>query len=160
MMKSLLFVALVGGGVLGCASGGSGGDGTERGVVSDSSPSQSADVLTGNWNLATDPPLQMPGLRMRVTIDSAQGTSFFGRLTFYFSGDVGGDLNAFEPFVGAIDQEGGVAFTINHHDPAMLGIAVVGQLVRDTILASTFVIGPDTITQSSERSWLFLREKR
>jgi hypothetical protein len=114
-------------------------------------------VLIGNWDLATDPPLQMPGLRMRVTIDSARGANFFGRLTFYFSGNVGGDLNAFEPFVGAIDREGNVEFAIERRDPAMLGIGVVGQLVSDTILASTFVIGPDTVTTIADRSWFFVK---
>jgi hypothetical protein len=160
MMKLWLVVALLGGVALGCASGGSSGSGTERGVASDSSPLPTAQTLLGEWSLATDPPMQRPGLQLRITIDSAQGSSFFGRLTFYFSGDVGGDPDAFEPFVGTVDRDGGVSYTIRQRDPTMLGIAVVGRLQADTILADTFVIGPDTVTTMPGRNWFFVKEKR
>jgi hypothetical protein len=150
-MKSLIVAVAVGGVVLGCSIGGSGGSESERGA---------AQTLLGDWSLATDPPMQMPGLQLRVTIDSAQGSSFFGRLTFYFSGDVGGDPDAFEPFVGALDRDGGVSYTIRQRDPTMLGIALVGRLHADTILADTFVIGPDTVTTTTGRSWFFVKAKR
>lgn len=151
MLKASMFIALLGGVVLGCASGGARGNEDQREVVQ---------ALLGDWSLATDPPMQRPGLQLRITIDSAQGSSFFGRLTFYFSGDVGGDPDAFEPFVGALDRDGGVSYTIRQRDPTMLGIAVVGRLHADTILADTFVIGPDTVTTMTGRSWFFVKAKR
>lgn len=158
-MRSLIMAMAVGAVALGCASGGSGGD---RGgaAASDSSPLQTADVLVGDWSLAAKPPLQTPGLKLRVTIDSARGSSLFGRLTLYFSGDVGGDPAEYEPFVGTVDSNAAVAFTIRRRDPAMLGIWVVGRLEPDTILADTLVIGPDTATNMSGRSWFFVKERR
>jgi len=151
MMKLWLSVALLGGVPLGCASGGAGGNEAQQDV---------AQTLLGDWSLATDPPMQRPGLQLRVTIDSARGSSFFGRLTFYFSGDVGGDLGEFEPFVGTLDRDGGVRYTIRRRDPAMLGITVFGRLQADKILADTFVIGPDTVTTMAGRSWFFVKERR
>jgi len=128
-------------------------------VASDSSPLQTTEVLVGDWSLAAKPPLQTPGLKLRVTIDSARESSFFGRLTLYFSGDVGGDPAEYEPFVGTVDSDAAVAFTITRRDPAMLGIGVVGRLRADTITADTLVIGPDTATNMSGRSWFFVKER-
>jgi hypothetical protein len=158
-MKSLTVAVAVGAVALGCASGGSGGDRGKAAAASDSSPLQAVNVLLGDWSLASDPPTPRPGFRLRVTIDSVQGSSFFGRLTLYFSGDVGGDPNAYEPFVGTVDTDGTVAFTISRRDPAMLGIGVVGRLEADTILADTLVIGPDTATSIPGRSWFFVKEQ-
>ncbi len=156
-MRTMMLAIAVGVAGYGCASGASGGGGNQQ-VVADSSPRPS-EALVGDWNLAADPPLQPPGWHMRVTIDSARGSSFFGRLTYYFAGNVGGDLSAFEPFVGNVNSEGGIAFTIRQRDPAMLGIGVEGRLVQDTIFANTLVVGPDTVTTMSERRWLFVKRR-
>ena len=93
---------------------------------------------------------------MRFTVDSTDGPSYFGRLSHYFSGNVGGDLTAFKPFVGSMDDHDLVEFRVDQVDPAMLGIVVQGRLRADTIHANALIIGPDTVS-GGDRSWLLVK---
>jgi len=116
----------------------------------------SAAALVGDWDLASDPPLPPPGLHMSFTVDSVAGPSYFGRLSHYFSGNVGGDLTAFKPFVGSMDDHDLVEFRVDQVDAAMLGIVVQGRLGADTIHANALIIGPDTVS-GGDRSWLLVK---
>ena len=117
---------------------------------------QSATALVGNWDLAADPPLAPPGLHMSFTVDSVDGATYFGRLSHYFSGNVGGDLAAFKPFVGSMSDDDLVEFRVDQVDPAMLGIVVVGRLGADTIHTNALIIGPDTVS-NGDRSWFLVK---
>ncbi len=116
-----------------------------------------AAALVGDWHLASDPPMPMPRLQMRFTVDSVDGPTYFGRLSHYFSGNVGGDLAAFKPFVGSMADDDSVEFRVDQRDPAMLGIVVAGRLIADTIRATTLIVGPDTLSRGTNRSWFLVK---
>ncbi len=126
----------------------------------DSPPGQSADAhLVGNWLLRADPPLPPDGLRITVTIDSAKSSNVFGRISHYFSGNVGTDPREYRPFVGVLKARGGVEFTIDKTDPTLPGLSVVGQFAADTLRCQRLLLGPDTLT-GGNREWLFVKENR
>lgn len=116
----------------------------------------SAVALVGDWDLTSDPPLPPPGLHMSFTVDSADSPRYYGRLSHYFSGNVGADLTAFKPFVGSMDEHDLVEFRVDQVDPAMLGIVVQGRLGVDTIHTNALIIGPDTVS-GGDRRWFLVK---
>ena len=117
---------------------------------------QSAAQLIGEWALTSEPPLPMPGLRIAFTVDSVRESSYFGRLTHYFAGNAGGNMNDFQPFAGSLDQTERVEFRVEQRDSAALGIVVTGLLRADTIHIDALIIGPDTLPQR-ERRWFLTK---
>ncbi|UCD24282.1 MAG: hypothetical protein JSW51_14885 [Gemmatimonadota bacterium] len=152
----LLIILICAAAPLSCARGNSGSGDPERSEVP-TPAAQSAASLVGNWDLASDPPLPPPGLHMSFTVDSVDGATYYGRLSHYFSGNVGGDLSAFKPFTGSMGDDGSVEFRADMTDPDMLGIVVVGLWQPDTIRVNQLVVGPDTLSARSERIWLLLK---
>ncbi len=121
-------------------------------------PTRSAAAeLVGDWLLRSDPPQQMPGLHVTVTVDSASGIRYFGRLSNYFSGDVGIDPQEFEPFADSIGPNRSVVFAMPTRDRDMLGIVMEGTLTADTVRLSKFVLGPDTLSAGNRR-WSLVRQ--
>ena len=120
--------------------------------------SGAAAALVGDWELRSDPPQRMPGLRLTVTVDSATGVRYFGRLTNYFSGNVGGDPRVYEAFVDSIRPDGSVTFVLPTVDRDMLGIVMEGTLSADTIQLDTFVLGPDTLSNGTRR-WALVKRR-
>ncbi len=114
-------------------------------------------ALIGSWELRSDPPQRMPGIRLTVTVDSVFGKQYFGRLTNYFSGNVGGDPREYENIIDSIRAGGAVTFVMPTVDRDMLGIEMHGTLTTDTIHLDRFVLGPDTLS-SGARRWLLLKE--
>jgi hypothetical protein len=100
----------------------------------------------------------MPGLSITVTIDSVNGARFFGRLSHYFSGNVGQDPGEFEPFSDSIRHERRLTFTIPAVDRNLIGMAMVGTLGNDTIDLNRLVLGPDTISSGQYR-WILVRRR-
>jgi len=144
-----------------------------RGAPETAPPQQSAEVATemraeaqpaggtttglvGNWELQSDPPQRLPGIRLTVTVDSTSGTRFFGRLSNYFSGDVGIDPRSFESFADSIRPDGSLTFAMPTVDRTMLGIVLEGTYTTDTIRLSRFVLGPDTLSTGTRR-WTLVR---
>ena len=125
-------------------------------LVETRSASGMAAALVGNWELRSDPPQRMPGFRLTVTVDSAAGVRYSGRLTNYFSGNVGVDTRMFKEFVDSIRPDGSVAFIMPTYDSAMLGIQLEGDLTADTIHLGTFVLGPDTLSKGTRR-WILVK---
>lgn len=117
-----------------------------------------AAALIGDWELRSDPLQRMPGLRLTVTVDSVTGAWYFGRLTYYFSGNVGGDPREYEPFVDSIRPYGIVTFVLPTVDRDMLGIVLEGTLTTDTIQLDKFVLGPDTLSGGTRR-WTLVRRR-
>jgi len=115
--------------------------------------------LVGDWLLRADPPLPPDGLRITVTFDSAAASDVFGRISHFFSGNVGTDPRAYVPFVGSLTDDGAIEFTARHRDPTLLGLSVLGRVAGDTVRCDRLVLGPDTLTGGS-RSWLFVKEGR
>ncbi len=115
-----------------------------------------AAALIGKWELASKPPQRMPGLHITVSIDSVIGARYFGRLTNYFSGNVGQDPEVFEAFSDSIRTDGGVTFSLPTVGTDMLGMKMEGRLTVDTIDLDLFVLGPDTIS-SGARRWILVR---
>lgn len=113
-------------------------------------------ALIGNWELRSDPPQPMPGFRLTVTVDSATETGYFGRLTNYFSGNVGIDPRQYAAFVDSIRPDGSVTFAMPAIDRTMLGITLQGTLAADTIQLDTFVLGPDTLSGGTRR-WALVK---
>ena len=114
--------------------------------------------LVGNWELRSDPPQRMPGLHMTITVDSASGARYFGRLNNYFSGDVGIDPREFEPFVDSIGSDRTVTFVMPTRDGQLSGIVMEGNLVPDTVRLNKFVLGPDTLSNLTRR-WVLVRSR-
>ena len=127
---------------------------TEEAVVT---PGAAAE-LVGNWELRSNPRQRMPGLHMTITVDSAAGTRYFGRLNNYFSGDVGIDPREFEPFVDSIGADRTVTFVMPTRDGQLSGIVMEGSLLLDTVRLNTFVLGPDTLSNLARR-WVLVRSR-
>jgi hypothetical protein len=120
-------------------------------------PHQSMTQLVGIWELASEPPQPMPGFRIAFTVDSVKQSRYFGRLTHYFAGNVGGNLEVFQPFAGSVEPRGRVEFRVDRNDPTELGIVAAGLLRADTIHVDTLIIGPDTLPQRDRRWFLTKR---
>ncbi len=123
------------------------------------SDSGRAAALIGEWELRSTPPQPLPGLSITVTVDSAFGTRYFGRLTEYFAGNVGQDTGDYEVFGDSIRPNGVVTFSMPTVDHEMLGIVMKGRIATDTIQLDFFVLGPDTIS-SGPRQWALVRNRR
>jgi hypothetical protein len=121
-------------------------------------PFGSAVALLGDWELRSEPAQRMPGLHLTVTVDSVAGARYFGRLTNYFSGDVGGDPLQFQAFSDSLRTDGTVLFHMPPTDPDMLGIVLEGRLAADSILLREFVLGPDTLS-SGTRRWVLVKRR-
>jgi hypothetical protein len=122
-------------------------------VVSDSGP---AAALLGDWVLQGVPPQRMPGLHITLTVDSVSGARYFGRLSNYFSGNVGQDPRAYEAYGDSVRAGGIVSFSLPRVDSDMLGMQMNGRLAVDTIALDIFVLGPDTISAGARR-WILVR---
>ena len=114
--------------------------------------------LVGDWELQSNPPQRMPGLHLTVTVDSASGSRYFGRLSHYFSGNVGMDPRDFKPFTDSISQDGFVVFAMPTSDREMLGIVMEGTVTADTVRLGRFVLGPDTLSAGARR-WALVRRR-
>jgi hypothetical protein len=100
----------------------------------------------------------MPGLSITVTIDSVSGARYFGRLSHYFSGNVGQDPSRYAHFSDSIRGEGTVTFSMPTLGGSVPGMMMAGALVTDTITLHTFVLGPDTISSGLSR-WILVRKR-
>jgi hypothetical protein len=98
----------------------------------------------------------MPGLHITLTVDSVSGARYFGRLSNYFSGNVGQDPRAFESFSDSVRAGGIVSFSLPSVESDMLGMQMNGRMAVDTIALDMFVLGPDTIS-SGTRRWILVR---
>ena len=130
--------------------------GCGRGARDSATPQEHTEALIGEWELGSIPPQRMPGLHITVSIDSVIGARYFGRLTNYFSGNVGQDPEVFEAFSDSIQTDGGVTFSLPTVGTDMLGMKMEGRLTVDTIELDLFVLGPDTIS-SGARRWILVR---
>lgn len=115
-------------------------------------------LLVGTWRLRRDPPQPMPGLRVLVTVDSSSGSRFFGRVTEYFSGNVGVDPAAFAAFSETVDDDLAVSIRILQARSREPGLAMRGRLLGDEIRLDSFVLGPDTLSGTGTR-WYLTRER-
>lgn len=131
---------------------------TPETLVEDQQGVGAATEIVGEWELRSHPPSRMPGLQLTVTVDSASGTRYFGRLTNYFAGDVGMDPRDYESFADSIRPGGYVVFAMPATDPEMLGIVMEGTVEADTVRLVEFLLGPDTIS-SGTRRWVLARRR-
>ncbi len=113
--------------------------------------------LEGVWYLASDPPQTMPGIRIELTVDSANG-SLFGHLSHFFSGNVGIDTKAFAPFTDSLKRGGDITINILRSTDNSPGIAFRGRVTGDTIALSVFNLGADTMTGANRR-WLLIKRR-
>jgi len=114
--------------------------------------------LVGDWELQSVPPQQMPGIRVSFSVDSCRGTEYFGRVTNYFSGNVGRNPSEFEAFSDSLRDDEFVRFLLHPVENGWLGGAIEGRLGTDTILVNSFVLGPDTLTNIPRR-WMLVRSR-
>jgi hypothetical protein len=114
--------------------------------------------LVGEWELARIPPQPMPGINITVTIDSAKDVRYYGRISHYFSGNVGQDPNHYAQFTDSILHDRSLIFSMPAVESGMPGLAMEGTLTTDTIMLDTFVLGPDTI-RSSQHRWILVRRR-
>lgn len=112
--------------------------------------------LDGVWYLASDPPQIMPGIRIELTVDSANG-SLFGHLSHFFSGNVGIDTKMFAPFTDSLKRGGDMTFDIRRTTDDSPGIAFRGRVTGDTIALSVFTLGADTMSRNGRRWFLIKR---
>lgn len=112
--------------------------------------------LTGRWLLVTPEPRPgRAGLRLTITLDSAHADTVYGRVTHFFSGNMGIDPAELAPIRGTRTEDGVVRLPIPwlHRDSP--GMLFVGRLARDTIELDTVRIGPDTVEHA--RAWRLVR---
>lgn len=114
--------------------------------------------IVGRWSLERDtrPEPPVSGIQLGITIDSVRGDVLHGRLTHYFSGNVGADPSRFRPFEGSVSTDTIVRIPIVLVDSDAPGIMLVGRLAGDAIVLATFVLGPDTVSGRGGR-WLLVR---
>lgn len=121
----------------------------------DAVPIHEAAPLIGEWKLRSAPAQRAPGLQLTIEVSTADGAQYTGRLTNYFSGNVGGDPDRYEAFADTV-RHGTVRFFIRAVDRRMLGIVLQGTARCDTIPLDLFVLGPDTLSPGS-RQWFLVR---
>ena len=129
----------------------------ETGPAEQSDATRGSDQLVGAWELRSEPPQRFPGLQIVVSVDSVSESRYFGRLAKYLSGNVGQNPNDYEAFEDSITSTQVVTFTIPTVNREMLGILFSGTLTADSILLSTFVLGPDTLNGTGRR-WFLVRK--
>jgi hypothetical protein len=113
--------------------------------------------LEGTWELAFATAARAtPGLRLSARVDSGGADGFYGRVTHFFSGNVGIDPGLFRPFRGTL-SDGVVDLAVEPATSDAPRLHFVGRLSGDTIQLQTFTIGRDTVEASSGRSFLIRR---
>ena len=130
---------------------------TEAVAVSQPESSLAAS-LQGDWVLNRIPPQRMPGLSITVTIDSVSDAHYFGRLSHYFSGNVGQDPGRYAHFSDSIRHDGTLTLSMPAIGGSVPGLMMAGTLTTDTITLDRFVLGPDTISSGQHR-WILVRER-
>jgi hypothetical protein len=107
--------------------------------------------MIGTWDLSLPPGLRGPLLS--IAVDSARDSSFYGRLSRAFSGDLDVSAN-FPSFQGTIDQEGIVRITIAPGQQGPPAVRIEGRLENDSLRLSSFVWGGDEQVKP-DRGWEF-----
>jgi len=132
----------------------------ESGALAADARPDSVPSVTGRWSLRRSPPPEnaMSRIRLELEIDSAPGSTLFGRLVSYLAGDVGIDPDVFPRFGGALTDDGKITIRIGHADTLISGFVLRGTLGADTIPLDLFVIGPDTVSNGAWR-WSLVRER-
>lgn len=134
------------------------GQSTEEGHIRTSPLGPGASDLTGSWELRSDPAQPMPGFRLSLTVDSVVEGRYFGRITNFFSGNVGRNPREFETFSDSILPGGRLTIPIRTVEGGPPRIRLEGTLQTDTIRLHTFVLGPDTLSNSA-RQWMLVRKR-
>jgi hypothetical protein len=98
--------------------------------------------LVGEWVLAMQAATGVgPGFRLSLTVDSGTAEVFHGRVSHFFSGNVGIDPAAFLPFQGMLFQDGVIDIPVRPASGDASPLHFVGRLSVDTIRIATFTIG-------------------
>ncbi len=105
-------------------------------------------VMLGEWSYAApnrivDPPVLNTGLHVSVRVDSVEGMLFGGRVTLWFTGDVGISPSAFGRIAGRIDEHNGVTLEIPRASPSQVAVIVVGELGGDVLTVHDCYSGAD-----------------
>jgi hypothetical protein len=100
-------------------------------------PSPAA-VMLGGWTydsptIGDHAPSPNTGLHVTLAVDSVQGMRFFGRVTRWFSGDVGIAPDAFGPLTGSVDGAGGVTVVIARAVPGTPSLTTTGEIAGDVL---------------------------
>ncbi len=93
------------------------------------------------------------GLQLAVTVDSGDAAGFYGRVSHFFSGNMGIDPRIFRPFRGTL-IEGLVDLAVEPATEDAPRLHILGHLSGDTIRLERFTIGRDTVEAGGERSSL------
>lgn len=112
-----------------------------------SSPPPAA-LMLGEWRYASvaatrDTPTLNSGVHVTIVVDSVDGTRFHGRVTEWFTGDVGVSLDAFGPVTGSVDGDGAVMVAIDRAAPAAATLTIVGTVAGDTLTVRASWLGAD-----------------
>jgi hypothetical protein len=107
-----------------------------------------ATVMLGEWRyarpaVAQDPPVLNVGFFVAITIDSASALHFWGRVTFWFAGDVAVPVDRFGPVSGAVDQDDGVTLLIGARSSDTPAVIVNGLIDGDVIVVRECRAGRD-----------------
>jgi hypothetical protein len=111
-------------------------------------PNSPAAVMLGEWSYAApnrtgESPTLNTGLHVVVTIDSLEGMRFWGRVTLWFSGDVGISPSAFGRVSGRIDEHNSVTLEIPRQPPGQAAVMVAGELAGDVLTVHDCYSGGD-----------------
>ncbi len=93
------------------------------------------------------------GLQLALTVDSGDAAGFYGRVSHFFSGNVGIDPGILRPFRGTL-MEGLVDLAVEPATENAPRLHILGHLSGDTIRLERFTIGRDTVEAGSGRSSL------
>lgn len=103
--------------------------------------------MLGEWALTVgDVSGGTPGLRLTLVVDSGTSEAFFGRVTHFFSGNVGLDPRIFRPFRGTVSEDGRVEIPIEPATSDAPPLHLGGRLRGDALQLDSFTVGRDTIT--------------
>jgi hypothetical protein len=84
------------------------------------------------------------GVHVLISIDSVEATCFWGRVTLWFSGDVGISPSAFGRVAGRIDEHNGVTLEIPRRSPGQVTVTVMAELVGDVLTVHDCYSGVDS----------------
>ena len=112
------------------------------------SPDSAAAIMVGEWSYRAphrpdESPTLNAGLQVRITVDSLEGLRFWGRVTFWFAGDVGIAPSAFGRVWGQIDDGSGVMLEIPRASLGQAAVRVVGELAGDVLTVHGCSSGAD-----------------
>jgi hypothetical protein len=104
--------------------------------------------MLGAWsysfpNRIAEAPALNTGLHVRVVIDSLDGTRFWGRVTFWFAGDVGISPSAFGRVAGSIDGVHDVSLMITREPAIERPLMVMGELAGDVLTVRDCHVGTE-----------------